>query len=38
MLISKFGSAEKSEIISFNPGLPKELVRFLECEIQLSRC
>ena len=30
MLISKFGSAEKSEIISFNPGLPKELVRFLE--------
>ena len=30
MLISKFGSAEKSEIISFNPDLPKELVRFLE--------
>jgi len=30
MLISKFGSVEKSEIISFNPDLPKELVRFLE--------
>ena len=30
MLISKFGSVEESEITSFIPGLPKELVRFLE--------
>ena len=30
MLISKFGSAQKSEILSFNPNLPDELVRFLE--------
>ena len=30
MLISKFEPAEKSEIVSFHPNLPNELVRFLE--------
>ena len=30
MLISKFGSAQRNEIRSFNPSLPDELVRFLE--------